>query len=59
MSQSQEKRARRILRDQMEESRQDFHKFVVENAKIIKPKPKYIPMDLWIWALGFFINIKK
>lgn len=59
MSQKQEKRARKILREQMEESRQDFKKYIIENAKIIKPKPKWIPLNLWIFMLGFFIKINK
>lgn len=25
----------------------------------IKPKPKYIPMAMWKWMMGFFIEIKK
>lgn len=24
----------------------------------LKPKPKWVPWPVWMWALGFFIKIK-
>jgi hypothetical protein len=25
----------------------------------MKPKPRWVPMRVWLWAAGFFIKIKK
>lgn len=30
---------------------------IIGNA--MKPKPKWVPMYLWLWAMGFFIKINK
>lgn len=30
-----------------------------ENARIIKPKPRWIPYGVWVFLIGFFIKIKK
>ncbi len=30
-----------------------------ENARIIKPKPRFIPTFLWLWMASFFIRIKR
>jgi len=58
MSQKKEKRERKMLRENMREYREDMKQIMLENSKIIKPKPKYIPMTVWLWAMGFFIKIK-
>ncbi len=26
---------------------------------IIKPKPKYVPLKLWMWLASFFINVQE
>jgi len=43
--------------------RKDFQKRAREMAELIgnvmKPKPKFIPMSLWMWGAGIFIKIKK
>lgn len=43
--------------------RRDVQKQAGEMANLIgnamKPKPKFIPWKLWLWAAGFFIKIKK
>ena len=28
-------------------------------VNVFKTKPNWIPMFLWVWALGFFIKIKR
>jgi hypothetical protein len=28
-------------------------------SNMFKPKPKFIPMFMWIWIIGFFIKIKS
>jgi len=59
MSQRKEKRARKILREEVRQYQADTRQLITENAKIIKTKPKWIPMFLWMWLLSFFINLKK
>lgn len=59
MSQRKEKRARKILRDEIKKYQADTRQLITENAKIIKPKPKWMPMRVWMWMLGFFINLRK
>ena len=59
MSQKKEKRARKILRDEVKQYQADTRQLIIENAKIIKTKPKWIPMIVWMWMLSFFINFKK
>lgn len=50
------KEARKVYRkDFMNEAR----RVAGEYQKMLKPKPKYIPMKVWVWMLGFFIYIKK
>jgi hypothetical protein len=44
--------ARRIYRETMEELAK-FH------SEIVKPKPRWFPLWLWLKLLGIFIKIKK
>jgi hypothetical protein len=44
--------ARRIYRNTMEEMAK-FH------SEIIKPKPRWFPMAIWIFFLKFFIKINE
>lgn len=44
--------ARRIYRDTMQEMAE-------VHSRIIKPKPRWFPMWLWIRLLSIFIFIKK
>ncbi len=34
-------------------------KWAEANSRLIKPKPKFFPMWLWIKLLGIFIYIRK
>jgi len=60
MSGKQNKKQRQILR---REFRKEYAKKAEEVAEfqtnLFKPKPKYVPLGLWMWALGFFVKIKK
>ncbi len=47
---------RQVMRKQYGEM---YEAFAKQNTNLIKPKPKYVPEALWIWAIGFFIKIKK
>jgi len=59
MSQKQEKRMRKMLRQKMHGFDEEVKKMAAENARIIKQKPKYIPLKLWMWILRRVLNIKK
>ncbi len=59
MSQKQEKRARKMLREKMDVYGDSMKEMIAENSKIIKPKPRFIPLPIWMWMLGFFIKIGK
>jgi hypothetical protein len=56
MSQNKDKKRRRVIRKLYEEQL----KVVSEiNARIIKPRPRFIPYPVWRFLIGFFIVIKK
>jgi len=59
MSQKKDKMMRKILRDKILKYNSDVKEMMNENARIIKHKPSYIPMFLWLWMLSFFINMRK
>ena len=51
----QKKAARDYRREMRAKAKKDYE-LVTSN---MKPKPKWIPWPVWLWAMGFFINIKK
>jgi hypothetical protein len=53
-----EKKRRKMLRVSLQTYQEMLRQTAFENAKIIKPKPKFIPMWIWLFLLGFFIKIK-
>ena len=60
MSNRQDKKQRQFYRREFEK---EYKGKASEKAdaemNMFKTKPKWVPMFLWIWALGFFIRIKK
>jgi hypothetical protein len=55
MSQKKDKKARRLFRTVF---RNRIEEVAEKNARMIKPKPKWIPMFLWIRMLKIFIRVK-
>jgi len=55
MSQKQDKKLRKYFRQRYQGMAEILAK---EHMQIIKPKPKYFPMWLWVKLLGIFIKIK-
>lgn len=57
------KSGRKLAKKARQIYRRDVQKTAREQAKLIgnvlKPKPKWVPWPIWMWCLGFFINIKK
>jgi hypothetical protein len=57
------KSGRKLAKKARQIYRRDVQKTAREQAKVIgnilKPKPKWIPMGVWAWMMGFFIYIKK
>jgi hypothetical protein len=60
MSSRQDKKKRQFFRREFVKKYEKKATEMAEwNSSMMKPKPKWIPMAVWIWALGFFIKIKK
>lgn len=55
MSQSKHKKQRQFMR---REYAKNIREIAEANGQFLKPKPKWFPMWLYIWALKFFIRIK-
>jgi hypothetical protein len=56
MSGKSEKRLRKEIRNQYGEM---FEAIADKDARLLKPKPKFFPMFLWIWLMSPFIRIRK
>ena len=56
MSQNNDKKRRKEIRKLYGDFLESFSK---ENARLIKPKPKFVPYPVWRFLIGFFIVIKK
>ena len=56
MSGKQEKKLRRLLRKQYG---QTIKEIAEVNARMLKTKPRWIPMFVWLWGASFFVKIKK
>lgn len=50
------KKARAIYRKEMRKEAQQLGQLL---GNALKPKPRWVPWKVWMWALGFFIKIKK
>lgn len=63
MSQKQEKRLRKELqmkhREEIKAYRAKAEAIAKRDMNMFRPKPRWIPMALWVWILGFFVKIKK
>ena len=60
MSQKEAKKRRQFLRREALKEYQMHARYMAEkNNRLLKNKPGLVPMFLWVWALGFFVNIKK
>lgn len=55
MNNKQSKKMRQLARRQY---RDTMKALAEQHARLIKPKPKYVPTFVWVWLLGFFIYIK-
>lgn len=56
MNAKEAKKIRKLFRKTAEQEAKEMGK-IIGNA--MKPKPKFIPMRLWLWGAGLFIKIKK
>ena len=56
MSEKNEKRIRREIRKQYGKT---LNEVANMNARMLKAKPKYVPMFIWVQLLGIFVKIKK
>lgn len=50
------KKARKIYRKEM---KNEAHQLGQLLGNALKPKPRWIPWGVWMWALSFFLKIKK
>ena len=55
MSEKQDKRRRRDIRKLYGDI---FSAMSEEAARIIKPKPRFVPYFVWRFLIGFFIKVK-
>lgn len=56
MSGHSAKKQRREIRKQYGEI---FEMFADKDAHLIKPKPRLVPMFIWLWLMSPFIKIRK
>lgn len=56
MSGKQSKKMKQLAR---REYRAAMQAIAEQHSRLIKPKPRFMPMFLWLWMIGFFINIKR
>jgi hypothetical protein len=56
MSQKQEKRMRKMLRKEVSDLAQ---KKIDRDMNMFKPKPRFVPMWLWVRLIGIFIKVRK
>lgn len=63
MSGKQDKKLRKEIQMRNRESVKAYREKAEEIAKkdmnMFRPKPRFIPMGLWVWVLGFFIKVKR
>lgn len=50
------KKARQIHRKELMKATREVAE---QYGKLIKPKPRWVPMWFWVWAIGFFIRIER
>jgi len=59
MSSKKAKKARKIYRQQFEEKYGKLtEEMAKENSRLLRPKPVWFPMFLWIRILRIFVKIK-
>lgn len=56
MSGRQDKKRRQDLRKMY---RDDLREMAEINGRLLKPKPRWIPMAVWLWMLGKFVFLKR
>lgn len=49
------KKSRQIYR---KEYRQQMQSHIEQYAKLIKPRPKWVPQRVYIWLLSLVLNVK-
>lgn len=50
------RKARQIYRKEMRKEAEEMGKLI---GNVLKPKPRFIPWFLWLWAISFFIKVKN
>lgn len=56
MSGKQDKKIRKYFRQEYQAKADELARL---HGNWLKPKPKWVPMPVWLWAMGFFVKIKK
>lgn len=60
MSNKQEKKLRQVARREARAMYAATVEAIAErDTRFLKPKPGWVPTAVYMWALGFFVNIKK
>lgn len=56
MNEKKAKKIRQIYRRDVQQRARELAELV---GNAMKPKPKYIPMRVWVWGASIFIKINK